>query len=112
MASVFITGICGFLGCHLARALKAEGHNVSGADNLLGGDATNLLWDDVAWHEEDCCDQGAMRFLMDLYQPEVVYMTAAAPHEGLSVFSPAIVTQHTYRSTVATASAALSLGSK
>ncbi|MFQ5472074.1 MAG: NAD-dependent epimerase/dehydratase family protein, partial [Dehalococcoidia bacterium] len=32
---VFITGVAGFLGSHLARTLLQQGHDVVGCDNLL-----------------------------------------------------------------------------
>ena len=35
--NIFITGIAGFLGSHIADALIKEGHNVSGCDNLIEG---------------------------------------------------------------------------
>ena len=39
---IFISGIAGFLGSHLAKRMVDLGHYVSGNDNLLGGDITNL----------------------------------------------------------------------
>ena len=39
---VFITGIAGFLGSHLAEALIKEGHSVRGIDNLVGGYKDNV----------------------------------------------------------------------
>jgi UDP-glucose 4-epimerase len=33
---IFITGVAGFLGSHLADAMLAEGHEVIGVDNLMG----------------------------------------------------------------------------
>ena len=35
--NVFITGIAGFLGSHIADKLIEQNHNVSGCDNLIGG---------------------------------------------------------------------------
>ena len=35
---IFITGIAGFLGSHLAKHLIDLGHEVSGNDNMIGGD--------------------------------------------------------------------------
>ena len=39
---IFITGVAGFLGSHLAEALLAEGHIVAGNDNLICGDMDNV----------------------------------------------------------------------
>ena len=34
---IFITGIAGFLGGHIAKNLIVQRHEVSGCDNLIGG---------------------------------------------------------------------------
>ena len=39
---IFITGIAGFLGSHLAKNLIDLGHEVSGNDNMIGGDLENI----------------------------------------------------------------------
>ena len=39
---IFITGIAGFLGSHLAKHLIDLGHEVSGNDNMIGGDLKNI----------------------------------------------------------------------
>ena len=39
---IFITGIAGFIGLHLARELKAYGHDVLGCDNYNGMYAPHL----------------------------------------------------------------------
>ena len=41
MARVFISGVAGFLGSHLADRMLELGHEVVGCDNLLGGSATH-----------------------------------------------------------------------
>src|SRR5688572_10347126 len=89
---VFVSGIAGFLGSHLAeRSLKA-GWSVAGIDNMLGG-----LPDNIPEGAEvviaDCNDPDAYRHL--LRDCDVVYHCAAAPYEGLSPFSPALVYRHT-----------------
>lgn len=109
MARVLITGVAGFLGSHLADALLADGHEVIGIDNLLGGYEDNVP-KGVAFHTADAGNLDAVQPLMR--GVEVVYHCAAAPHEGLSVFSPNIVTYHTYNSTVATLTAAINAGVK
>ena len=39
---IFITGIAGFLGSHLAKRLEKLGHEISGNDTLIGGELSNL----------------------------------------------------------------------
>ena len=39
---IFITGIAGFLGSHLAKRLIDLGHEVSGNDSMIQGDLENL----------------------------------------------------------------------
>ena len=38
---IYITGIAGFLGSHLAKKLKNQGHKVGGNDNMIQGDIEN-----------------------------------------------------------------------
>ena len=42
---IFITGIAGFIGFHLARELKAYGHDVLGCDNYNGMYSPHLKMD-------------------------------------------------------------------
>ena len=39
---IFITGVAGFLGSHLAERMLNLGHDVLGNDNLIGGDIENV----------------------------------------------------------------------
>jgi len=71
---------------------------------MLGGYRDNVP-DGVAFHEVDARDFEKMKTL--LKGTEILYHCAAAPHEGLSVFSPNLITSHTYNSTVATVGAAI-----
>ena len=46
---IYITGIAGFLGSHLAKRLKELGHEVWGNDTLILGDIENLpknMWNE------------------------------------------------------------------
>ena len=108
-SKVVITGVAGFLGSHMAERLLKRGHYVIGVDNLLGGYEDNVP-KDVEFYKIDARDFEKMKSLMK--GVEVVFHCAASPHEGLSVFSPILVTEHTYNSTVATVSAAISEGVK
>ena len=49
--NIFITGIAGFLGSHLAETGLENNHEVSGCDNLVGGDKQNFKNLDVEFHK-------------------------------------------------------------
>lgn len=100
----FITGVAGFLGSHLAENLLKDGHRVIGCDNLVGGYLDNVPVG-VEFHMADCLDRAKMIELMR--GVDVVYHTAAYAYEGLSVFSPHLVTQSIYGATVSVVSTAI-----
>ena len=52
---IFITGVAGFLGSHLADLMIANGHTVAGNDNMIGGYVDNVP-QDVEFHQVDCKD--------------------------------------------------------
>lgn len=102
--AVFITGIAGFLGSHLADRLLELGHRVSGNDTLIGGYRDNVP-EGAEFYELDCCDLEGMTAA--LRSAEIVVHTAATAYEGLSVFSPTIVTRNIVQASVATFTAAI-----
>ena len=104
MAKVFITGVAGFLGSHLADSLIADGHQVSGCDNLIGGYLDNVP-DNVDFHQIDCCYLNTMKKLTK--DVDVVYHCACTAYEGLSVFSPYLVTKNVFDITASMVSAAI-----
>lgn len=106
---VFITGIAGFLGSHIARKGLELGWDVSGIDSMLGGDVSNIP-EGVNWGEWDC--RSSSNGYGGLLSPgtDVVYHCAAAPYEGLSVFSPQLVYENTMMSTVGVLRAAINAG--
>ena len=103
---VFITGIAGFLGSHLADAFLARGDRVTGVDNLIGGYEDNVP-SGADWYNGDVNDferlKKAMRGI------DVVYHCACTPHEGLSVFSPHQNAMNGYAACAATFSAACAM---
>lgn len=105
----FITGVAGFLGSHLADKLLESGHRVIGCDNFLGGYKDNIP-EGVEFHELDLINRDKIEPL--LKEVDVVYHCAATAYEGLSVFSPHIVTQNIYGITVSLVSASISAGVK
>jgi UDP-glucose 4-epimerase len=105
MSRIFITGVAGFLGSHLADRMLEMGHEVVGCDNLIGGYLDNVP-QGVEFHEADCNDLKTMKEIMK--GSDVVYHCAALAYEGLSVFSPHIVNQNIYGITSSVLSAAVS----
>lgn len=100
---VFITGIAGFLGSHLADAFLTRGDHVTGCDNLIGGYADNVPRR-ADWYQSDCNDFERLKKAMRAV--DVVIHCAATAHEGLSVFSPHENAQHGYAASAAVFSAA------
>lgn len=101
---IFITGVAGFLGSHLADRMIELGHTVVGNDTLIGGymDNVNPL---VEYYNVDCCDHEKMSAIMK--DCDVVFHCAATAHEGLSIFSPNFITKNIFQASVSTISAAI-----
>jgi len=91
---IFITGIAGFLGSHLAKQLLENGHEVHGCDSLIGGYIDNIP-EEAEFYQVDCQYLNAMKNLTK--GVDVVFHSACTPYEGLSVFSPHLVTQNTFQ---------------
>lgn len=102
---VFISGVAGFLGSHLADAYTRSGDKVVGCDNMIGGDLQNLP-EGIEFREADCGDVEAMKPLLS--GVDLVYHCGAIATEGLSVFSPAIIAKHVYENTAGLLAAAAS----
>ena len=101
---IYITGIAGFLGSHLAKRLKTLGHEVSGNDNLILGEMENLP-KNTKIDQTDCCNYEEM--VKNLKGYDVVYHCAATAHEGLSVFSPNFITKNIYQASVSVITASI-----
>lgn len=100
---VFITGIAGFLGSHLADAFLEEGYEVAGNDNLKGGYEDNVP-EEADFYDVDCNDLDQMKEITE--DVDIIYHCAALAHEGLSVFSPHQINRSIYQATTATLAAA------
>lgn len=102
---VFITGVAGFLGSHLADAMLALGHKVKGIDNMVGGEYDNIP-EGVSFRKIDCRDLETMRPFMA--GTDLLYHCAALAYEGLSVFSPSLVVDNVIGASTSVFSAAAS----
>jgi UDP-glucose 4-epimerase len=106
---VFVTGVAGFLGSHVADAMLAEGHEVVGIDNMIGGDLGNVD-SRVEFHQLDCGNFDAVRALSR--NCGIVYHCAAAAYEGLSIFSPHFIAQNIVAGSTSVFSAAIANGAR
>ena len=91
---IFVTGIAGFLGGHIAEKLIEDGHEVSGCDNLIGGYLENVP-DDANFYQTDAIYLNQMVKMTK--DADLVVHTACTAYEGLSVFSPYFVGNNTYQ---------------
>ena len=101
---IYITGIAGFLGSHLAKRLIDLGHEVSGNDSMIQGDLENLP-KNINFHKTDCCNFDEMS--KNLKNIDIVYHCAATAHEGLSVFSPNFITKNIYQASISVITASI-----
>ena len=101
---IFVTGVAGLLGSHISEVLTIAGHEVIGVDNFIGGYKDNIPRN-ISFYQADCLSYGDMKELMT--GCEVVVHCAATAYEGLSVFSPHLVTQNIFGATTGVLSAAL-----
>src|ERR1700721_1850808 len=61
MARYLITGVAGFIGSHLARALVERGESVRGLDSFAPGKRENLAGVDVELREVDIRDRDGVK---------------------------------------------------
>lgn len=111
MSKILVTGSAGFIGSHLVEALTKLGHDVYGVDNMRGGSEDNIINKDKHFNA-DTADLKTMQYIIKDVQPEIVYHLACTAHEGLSVFSPYVITHNTFDNTMAILSASVQGGVK
>ena len=81
---VFISGVAGFLGSHLADNFLKQGYHVVGCDNLIGGYLDNVP-SKVEFYQYDCNNLNSIIKISK--NCEIFYHCAATAYEGLSCFS-------------------------
>src|SRR5581483_2792384 len=88
MATYLITGISGFIGSSLARAILAQGDRVRGIDNFATGRRENIeeIRTEIDFHESDLLDLDAMKIACR--GVDFVLHEAAIPSVPKSVLDP------------------------
>jgi len=88
MALYLITGIAGFIGSSVARALLARGEQVRGVDNFATGKRENIaeILDRIDFREADICDLAAMHEVCA--GVDYILHQAAIPSVPKSVLDP------------------------
>ena len=100
--TIFISGVAGFLGSYLAESMIGEGHKVIGCDNLMGGYLDNVPRE-VDFYQYDCTFFNSMVKITK--NVDIIYHTAATAYEGLSVFSPHLITKNIVQASISIISA-------
>ena len=80
---IFITGIAGFLGSHLADRMIELGHEVSGNDTLIGGYEDNVNHK-ATLYKVDCCDRDRMANIMQGVDIVIQYGTVRKSNNSIS----------------------------
>lgn len=101
---VMVTGVAGLLGSFLAEKFIESGNQVVGVDSLIGGYADNVP-PGVLFKKADTANFELMLELMD--DIDVVFHAACTAYEGLSIFSPSIVTANTFGNSIPLFTAAI-----
>ena len=107
MEKVLVTGIAGLIGSNLAKRLIKEGYTVVGIDDLSGGYKDNIP-NNCKFFKADINNIEVVK--QAVKGCNIVFHAACFPHEGVSTFSPSLITKSVYSGTLAVLSAAISEG--
>lgn len=102
---IFVTGVAGFLGSHLAEWAVSQNYEVSGCDDLSLGRKRNIP-DGIKFYEYDILDlEKNKKYLSGV---DVVFHAAARPYDNFSLYSPFQTASVVFSGTASILSASIS----